>query len=159
MDASLEIGIGSGLNLPFYKDGVVWVIGIDPSRELLRRASAVPTRKPVHLVQAKAEALPLADGSVDSIVMTWSLCSVADAPAALSEMRRVLRPDGEVIFVEHGLAPDPSVARWQHRLDPVWRQISCHLHHRYSAVNEYFRPSTAYRAPRILIVIDGTGAG
>ncbi len=125
----LEIGIGSGLNLPFYREGVVQVIGVDPARELLRRASAVPTRMPVHLVRARAEALPLSDGSVDSIVMTWSLCSVANAPAALSEMRRVLRPDGELIFVEHGLAPDPSVANWQHRLDPVWHQISCHLNH------------------------------
>jgi ubiquinone/menaquinone biosynthesis C-methylase UbiE len=125
----LEVGVGSGLNLPLYGAGAERVIGLDPSPELLRRAAvlaagAVP---PIHLVRAAAEAIPLPDRSVDTIVMTWTLCSLGDARAGLAEMRRVLRPGGELLFVEHGLAPEPRVAAWQHRLDPLWVRISCHL--------------------------------
>jgi ubiquinone/menaquinone biosynthesis C-methylase UbiE len=82
---------------------------------------------PAHLLRAAAEAIPLRDASVNTVVMTWTLCSLRDAHAGLAEVRRVLRPGGELIFVEHGLAPDPAVARWQHRLDPLWARISCHL--------------------------------
>lgn len=125
----LEIGVGSGLNLPCYSGGAKQVIGLDPSPELLRRAASLAVRSavPVHLVQAAAEAIPLMDHSVDTVVMTWVLCSLGDAPAGLAEMRRVLRPDGVLLFVEHGLAPEPGVAAWQHRLDPLWTRLSCHL--------------------------------
>jgi SAM-dependent methyltransferase len=125
----LEVGIGSGLNLPFYPDAAEWIIGLDPSTELLRRAAGrvVGSRRPVRLVRASAEAIPLADRSVDTIVMTWMLCSIPDPSAALREMRRVLRPDGQLLFAEHGLAPEAHIARWQHRLDPLWARLSCHL--------------------------------
>jgi ubiquinone/menaquinone biosynthesis C-methylase UbiE len=125
----LEVGVGSGLNLPFYGDGVERIVGVDPSPELLQRAvlRSSRSRAPVHLVQGSAEALPLKDASVDSVVLTWVLCSIPDVGRALREMRRVLRPSGQLIFVEHGLAPEPKVAGWQHRLDPFWTRVSCHL--------------------------------
>jgi ubiquinone/menaquinone biosynthesis C-methylase UbiE len=127
----LEIGIGSGLNLASYRPGVDGVYGVDPSAELLaiahRRAGAAAC--PVHLFQASSEKLPFVDRSFDSIVMTFTLCSIPDARAALDEVRRVLKPDGRLLFVEHGRAPDPAVMRWQDRLTPVWKRCGggCHL--------------------------------
>ena len=127
----LEIGVGSGLNFSFYGKEVETVIGLDPSPRLLamarRRAAAVGVR--AIFVQASATAIPLGDSTADTIVMTWTLCSVPDPLAALREMRRVLRPDGMLLFVEHGLSPEPGVERWQHWLTPMWRRISggCHL--------------------------------
>jgi SAM-dependent methyltransferase len=108
----LEIGIGSGLNLPFYPRDIELVLGLDPSRELLQ-----------------IEEIPLDAGAVDHVVMSWTLCSVADPLRALTEVRRVLRPGGSLLFVEHGRAPEPRVARWQDRLTPVWRRLAggCHL--------------------------------
>lgn len=127
----LEIGIGSGLNLPFYGPAVREIVGIDPSPELLERArrAAAGLTLPVELVEAPAEALPLDSRSVDAVVMTWTLCSIPDPHQALHEIRRVLKPEGRLLFVEHGRAPEPSVVRWQDRLTPVWRRISggCHL--------------------------------
>ena len=125
----LEIGIGSGLNLPFYTGKVELVVGLDPSPELLQSAAHRRWQAgvPVHLVQATAEAVPLKDGSVDTVVMTWTLCSIPNAPRALGEVRRVLRRGGQLLFVEHGLAPDEKVARWQHTIDPLWARVSCHL--------------------------------
>lgn len=127
----LEIGIGSGLNLPLYGGEVERVYGIDPSAALLslaeRRAGGVGF--PVVLLQASAEALPIEDRTIDTVVMTWTLCSIPDPAAALREIGRVLRPEGRLLFVEHGLAPEPGVQRWQHRLTPGWRRIGggCHL--------------------------------
>jgi ubiquinone/menaquinone biosynthesis C-methylase UbiE len=127
----LEIGIGSGLNLPFYGHEVAEVIGVDPSPELLRMAEtrARSTALPVRLVNRSAEELPLEDASFDTVVMTWTLCSIPNPDAALREMKRVLKPSGELLFVEHGLSPDPGVAAWQHRLTPLWKRIGggCHL--------------------------------
>jgi ubiquinone/menaquinone biosynthesis C-methylase UbiE len=127
----LEVGVGSGLNLPLYGAGVERVIGIDPSARLLHtaRRRAAKARVPVHLVMAAGEALPVADASVDTVVTTWTLCTIPDPLAALGEMRRVLRAGGRLLFVEHGLAPDPQVQRWQQRLTPGWRRIGggCHL--------------------------------
>lgn len=125
----LEIGVGSGRNLPFYGGSVERVIGLDPSPKLLelaRKASA-RSRVPVELLQGSAEAIPLGDDSVDTVVMTWALCSIADPGRALGEIRRVLRREGQLLFVEHGLAPERKVRRWQHRLDPLWWRLSCHL--------------------------------
>jgi ubiquinone/menaquinone biosynthesis C-methylase UbiE len=132
----LEIGIGSGLNLPLHGDAVEEVIGIDISPELLamaERAAAMVSRRRlrVRLLAGSAERLPciIADGSVDTVVVTWPLCSVPVATAALAEAHRVLRPGGSLRFVEHGRSPDASVAWWQDRLTPLWKRCSggCHL--------------------------------
>jgi ubiquinone/menaquinone biosynthesis C-methylase UbiE len=127
----LEVGVGSGVNLPLYGGAVTRVVGLDPSPQLLRLASrrAVDVVIPVSLLRASAEHLPLADAVFDTIVMTWTLCSIPNPMAALTEMRRVLRPGGRLIFVEHGLSPEIRTARWQHRLTPYWKRISggCHL--------------------------------
>jgi ubiquinone/menaquinone biosynthesis C-methylase UbiE len=127
----LEIGVGSGLNLPFYTSAVARLYGVDPSEELLAmartRAAAAPF--PVELIHGDANRIPLADASIDTIVVTWSLCSIADPAAALREMRRVLKPAGTLIFVEHGLSNDARVRKWQNRLTPFWRRFTggCHL--------------------------------
>ena len=135
----LEIGIGSGLNLPLYGDAVEEVIGIDISPELLAMAEcaaalASRSRLRVQLLESSAERLPLtiAAGSVDTVVVTWALCSIPDATAALAEAHRVLRPGGSLRFVEHGRSPDASVAWWQDHLTPLWKRCSggCHLNRR-----------------------------
>ena len=125
----LDVGIGSGLNLPLYGPAVERVIGLDPSPELLFRAERMAARsqRPVDLVQASAEAIPIEARVIDAAVMTWTLCSIPDPLKALTEIRRVLKPEGELLFVEHGLAPDRGIEKWQHRLDPLWTRISCHL--------------------------------
>jgi ubiquinone/menaquinone biosynthesis C-methylase UbiE len=127
----LEIGVGSGLNFPFYGDAVTHVLGLDPSPRLIAiaRPRAAAAKVPIELAVGSAESIPLGDDVVDSIVMTWTLCSIPDPAAALREMRRVLKPNGALLFVEHGLAPERSVERWQHRITPVWRRIAggCHL--------------------------------
>lgn len=127
----LEIGIGSGLNLPFYSRHVEHVIGLDPSPKLLamaRRASE-RTSGTVDFVDGSAEEIPLGNGTIDTVVMTWALCSIPDATRALREIHRVLKPGGRLLFVEHGRAPDPNVVQWQDRLTPVWKRVSggCHL--------------------------------
>jgi ubiquinone/menaquinone biosynthesis C-methylase UbiE len=127
----LEIGIGSGLNLPLYGGVVSSVIGLEPSAELLRmaRSRASAAAIPVALLDASAEAIPLEASSVDTVVTTWTLCTIPDLSRALAEMRRVLKPGGALLFVEHGRAPEPGIARWQDRLDPLWSHIAggCHL--------------------------------
>jgi len=127
----LEIGIGSGLNLPLYGPGVTEIIGLDPSAKLIAMAAkhSVASSKPVSFLRSSAEAIPLDAGSVDAVVTTWTMCSIPHASAALAETRRVLKPGGELLFVEHGRAPEPKVARWQDRLDPIWRPVAggCHL--------------------------------
>jgi ubiquinone/menaquinone biosynthesis C-methylase UbiE len=122
----LELGVGSGLNLAFYDaTQVAKVTGIDPSAPLLARAAtrvaAAPV--PVELVFGHAECLPFPDHAFDSALVTYSLCSVDDPVRALTELRRVLRPDGELVFVEHGLARDAATRRWQKWLTPAWRRI------------------------------------
>lgn len=127
----LEIGVGSGLNLSMYGPEAARVIGIDPSPELLRlaRKRAAQALIPVSLVRASAEAIPFADAAFDTIVMTWTLCSIPNPIPALNEMRRVLKPGGRLLFVEHGLSPEIRIARWQRRLTPYWKRIAagCHL--------------------------------
>jgi SAM-dependent methyltransferase len=127
----LEVGIGSGLNLPHYTRAVTHLYGVDPSRELLamarEKAAAAPF--PVELFNCGVDRIPLADASIDTVVVTWSLCSIANVEDALREMRRVLKPGGTLIFVEHGLSPDAGVRKWQNRLTPFWRRFTggCHL--------------------------------
>ena len=127
----LEVGIGSGLNLPFYANEVTHVYGADQSAELLMMAKrkTPAARVPVTLIQCAADRIPLADVSIDTVVITWALCSIQNPVDALREMRRVLKPGGTLIFVEHGLSPDANVRTWQNRLTPVWRRFTggCHL--------------------------------
>jgi ubiquinone/menaquinone biosynthesis C-methylase UbiE len=128
----LEIGIGSGLNLPFYKSEVKRVYGVDPSLELQRMARERAAGRPVDvefLSQSAENPIPLPNESVDTIVMTWTLCSISNPPKALQQMKRVLKRSGQLIFVEHGRAPDHSVAVWQDRLNPTWKRIGggCNL--------------------------------
>jgi SAM-dependent methyltransferase len=114
--AVLEIGIGSGLNLPFYPSAIV---------ELFCRS---------------AEELLFGDGSFDTVVLTWTLCSIRHPVRALAEIKRVLKPDGRLLFVEHGLSPDPKVQAWQHRLTPMWKRIGggCHLNRK---IDDLIRPA------------------
>lgn len=127
----LEIGIGSGLNLPFYGRRVEHLTGVDPSAALLERARprAQWVGFPVRLLLGSAEELPLPDASIDTVVSSWTLCSIPDPIRTLAEIRRVLRPGGAFVFVEHGLAPEPGVARLQQTLTPLWRRLAggCHL--------------------------------
>jgi ubiquinone/menaquinone biosynthesis C-methylase UbiE len=126
----LEIGAGSGHNLPFYGRSVRYLYAVDPSAPLMDMArDKRPRDFPVELLERSAEELPLASGSIDTVVSTWTLCSIPDAPKALREARRVLAPGGTLLFVEHGHSPDPGVAAWQRRLDPLWSRIAggCHL--------------------------------
>lgn len=128
----LEIGIGSGLNLPFYSSEVRRVHGVDPSVELQRLARKRATGHSAEIdfvLQSADEPLPFGDASMDTVVMTWTLCSIPNPPKALGEMRRVLKSTGRLIFIEHGRSPDRGVAAWQDRLTPAWKRIGggCHL--------------------------------
>ena len=126
----LEIGVGSGLNLPLYPPDAN-IVGLDPSTKLLSMARTVAAShsRSIELIEGTAESIPLPDHSVDTIVTTWTMCSIPDLPAALSEVRRVLKDDGRLLFAEHGLSREANVVRWQNRLTPVWKRIGggCHL--------------------------------
>jgi len=128
----LEIGIGSGLNLAFYDQSkVTRFFGLDPSLRLRRRALARAREAGVEVefLGLRGEQIPLDDAAVDTVVTTFTLCTIPDAMAALGEMRRVLRPGGRLLFAEHGRAPDPEVVRWQDRLNPYWQRLAggCNL--------------------------------
>lgn len=128
----LEIGFGSGHNLPFYdarKVSRLWAL--EPSAEMRARAAerVAASAIPLEFLDLPGESIPLEDGAVDTVLVTYTLCTIPDVMKALSEMRRVLKPDGRMIFCEHGEAPDAGVRRWQRRLTPVWKAIGggCHL--------------------------------
>ena len=128
----LEIGVGTGLNLAFYdKAKVTELVAVDPAQQMHRLARRRSERAgvPVQLLTLSAERLPLESASFDCVVCTYTLCSVQDPVGALAEMRRVLRPGGTLLFAEHGLAPDASVLRWQHWIEPWWSPLAggCHL--------------------------------
>ena len=132
----LEVGIGSGLNIPFYDANKVdKVMGLDPSPELNEMAEKVVSKTAaenglnVEIILGSAEAMPFPDNHFDSVVITYTLCTIPDAESANLEIRRVLKPGGKLIFCEHGLAPDAGVAKWQARIDPIWGKIAggCHL--------------------------------
>jgi len=128
----LELGIGMGLNLAFYDpDRVESVTGVDPAAELRAIAEAAPRdpRLAVRVEDGTAEALPFEDAAFDCVVCTFTLCSVVDPSRALAEARRVLRPGGRFLYCEHGLSPEPDIARWQRRIEPIWKRIAggCHL--------------------------------
>jgi ubiquinone/menaquinone biosynthesis C-methylase UbiE len=127
----LEVGVGSGLNLALYGGSVEHVYALDPSEELLKmaRKKARDAGTPVEFLAHSGEDIPLEDASVDTVVTTWTLCSIPDPARALKEMRRVLKPEGVLLFAEHGLAPDDAVRRWQERLNPLWGRFTggCNL--------------------------------
>ena len=129
--AVFELGCGGGLNQRFYGDGVVSYAGLDPSPRGLdfARAEASARGWAVDLREGLGEAVPFADASFDSVVCTFTLCSVADPARVLGELHRVLRPGGALLFAEHGAAPDAGVRRWQHRIEPLWKRLAggCHL--------------------------------
>ncbi|MET8797490.1 class I SAM-dependent methyltransferase [Nocardia sp. NPDC004568] len=127
----IELGFGSGLNVPFYADAVDSVSAVEPADlgwELSARRRAT-ARVPIERAGLDGQSLPFSDGSFDAALSTWTMCTIPDIEAALAELRRVLVPGGTLHFVEHGLAPDPKVQRWQHRLDPLQQRIAggCHL--------------------------------
>lgn len=128
----LEVGIGSGLNIPLY-DGkrVTHLWGLDPSPEMwsIARRNAAAHHLDAEYLQSEAESIPLEDGAADTVVMTYTLCTIPDPHRALAEIRRVLRPGGKLLFCEHGRAPEPGVRRWQDRLNTVWGKLSggCNL--------------------------------
>lgn len=127
-----ELGCGGGINQQFYNvEAVKSYAGIDPHDGLLDAARAEAEAKgwPADIRQGIGEAIPFEDASFDTVVCTFTLCSVQDPDAVLSEMRRILRPGGEALFLEHGRAPDPDVAKWQDRVEPVWKRLAggCHL--------------------------------
>jgi ubiquinone/menaquinone biosynthesis C-methylase UbiE len=122
----LEIGVGAGLNIPFYTNKVRHLFALEPADYLRANAAeaAVSAPFPVTLIGAGAENIPLESGSIDTVVSTWSLCSIPGVETALQEMRRTLKPGGRLIFMEHGRAPDAEVARLQDRLAPVFRLLA-----------------------------------
>jgi len=128
----LELGMGSGLNLPFYDAEKVSVVeAVEPSEPLRRKALAAAEASGLNarIIDGRAEALPYEAAAFDTVVCTFTLCSVQDPAGALAEARRVLKPEGRLLFCEHGLAPDEGVAKWQRRIEPVWKAIAggCHL--------------------------------
>ena len=127
----LEIGVGSGMNFAYYSSRAEHVIGLDPSAKLLSMAAGAKKAPgvPIDLFKASAEEIPLDDKTIDTVVTTWTLCTIPDVKRALSEMQRVLKPTGHLLFVEHGQSPDANVRHWQDRLTPLWRCLAggCHL--------------------------------
>ncbi len=127
----LEVGAGSGLNLPFFALGIERLYALDPSLELWRLGAGRVERAPfpIQFVRASASSIPAAAETFDTVVCTFTLCSVPDPSAAVAEMRRVLRPRGRLIFIEHGASPEPRVRVWQDRLTPLWSRLGggCHL--------------------------------
>jgi ubiquinone/menaquinone biosynthesis C-methylase UbiE len=122
----LEIGIGAGPNLQFYPSRVTEILAIEQSAKLIAmaRRAAVRSGVRVKFMEGSAEAIPLESKSVDTVVMTWTLCSIAHPSGALGEIRRVLKPGGRLLFVEHGQSPDASVRKWQDRLTPLWKRVA-----------------------------------
>ena len=128
----LEIGIGTGLNLPYYDAGKVQrVIGLDPSEESWKLAGerAAHLDFEVEFIGLPGEEIPLTKASVDTVLVTFALCTIPDPVTALRGMARVLRPGGSLVFCEHGRAPDSNIGKWQDRINPFWRKIAggCHL--------------------------------
>ena len=127
----VEIGIGSGHNLPFYdQDKITKLIGIDPDEYVWKKSAKKRAmfHKPLERLGLSGESIPLDDKTADTVVVTYSLCTIPDPVAALKEMRRILKPGGKLLFCEHGKAPDAGVHKWQNRIDPIWSKIAggCH---------------------------------
>ena len=128
----LDIGIGSGLNIPYYnKSKIDYLYGLDPSDELLNLAKPLAQKNELEIefLQCGAEAIPLPNNSVDTVVITYTLCTIPDTQLSTKEIIRVLKPSGKLLFCEHGIAPDINVAKWQKRINPIWNKIAggCNL--------------------------------
>jgi ubiquinone/menaquinone biosynthesis C-methylase UbiE len=128
----LEIGMGSGLNIPFYDpEKVDFVWGLEPSQGMRKKARKNLGRAPfeVRLLDLPGEEIPLDDDSVDTVLLTYTLCTIPDWHNALQQMRRVLKPGGKLVFCEHGQAPDERIRKWQARVNPLWKKVAggCHL--------------------------------
>ena len=121
----LELGAGSGLNFPHYGSNVEHLFALEPSEWLIDKAGELAEQAefPIEFLQASAEDIPLERDEIDTVVSSWTLCSVPDLERTLQEVRRVLKPDGRLIFIEHGRAPDANIARWQDRLVPISRPL------------------------------------
>ena len=128
----LELGMGAGANLPFYdRERVTGVFAVEPNAAMRARAEkvAAETALPVSLIDGVGEHLPYDTGRFDCVVCTFTLCSVGDPGAALAQAKRVLKPGGRLLYCEHGLSPDPNLAKWQRRWEPLWKRMAggCHL--------------------------------
>jgi ubiquinone/menaquinone biosynthesis C-methylase UbiE len=122
----LEIGIGSGLNIPFYnKNNIEKIIGLDPSEELNFLANKVAKKNNIEIdfIISGAEDIALPDNSIDTILITYTLCTIPDLDNSMAEMKRVLKSDGKFIFCEHGIAPDQNIVKWQTRINPIWKAL------------------------------------
>ncbi len=135
----LEVGFGSGLNLPFYdaqKVKKIW--GLEPSEGMRRKAQSLvdASELAVEFIDLPGESIPLEANSIDTVLVTYTLCTIPDAISALEGMRRVLKPRGSLLFCEHGIAPDESVRRWQSRLNPIWSQVAggCNMGHTFTGL-------------------------
>jgi len=123
----LEIGFGSGLNLPYYdarKVTKIW--GLEPSEGMRRKSRNLVAASDlnIEIIDLPGESIPLEEDSIDTVLVTYTLCTIPDVPTALDGMRRVLKPGGRLLFCEHGIAPDEKIRRWQHRLNPAWRRVA-----------------------------------
>ena len=128
----LDIGIGSGLNIPFYnKTKIKQLYGLDPSKELLDIAKSVAKKEnlEIEFLECGAESIPLPDKSIDTVLITYTMCTIPDVALSNSEIIRVLKDDGKLLFCEHGLAPDKNIVKWQKRINPLWSKIAggCNL--------------------------------
>ena len=128
----LDIGIGSGLNIPFYnKSNIDHLYGLDPSEELLKIAKHLAKKNELEIefLQCGAEAIPLPDQSIDTVLITYTMCTIPDIKLSNSEIMRVLKPEGQLLFCEHGLAPDKNIAKWQRKINPIWSKLAggCNL--------------------------------
>jgi len=128
----LDVGIGSGLNIPYYnKSKIKYLYGLDPSIELLNLAKPLAKKNELEIefLECGAEAIPLPNDSIDTVVITYTLCTIPDTQLSNEEIMRVLKPNGKLLFCEHGLAPDINVVKWQKRINPIWNKIAggCNL--------------------------------
>ena len=128
----LDVGIGSGLNIPYYnKSKIKYLYGLDPSIELLNLAKSLAKKNELEIefLECGAEAIPLPNDSIDTVVITYTLCTIPDTQLSNQEIMRVLKPNGKLLFCEHGLAPDINIAKWQKRINPIWNKIAggCNL--------------------------------
>jgi SAM-dependent methyltransferase len=147
---TLEIGFGTGLNLEYYPSAVTEVVGVEPNSGMLERAAARINRVafPVRLVTASAETLPFEDRDFDTAVSVLTLCTVAEPARVLSEIRRILRDDGRLLVLEHGLAEEAGVARWQNRLDWLQSKLACGCHLNRPVVSQLDRAGFRFETVR-----------